>query len=132
MKTKLLLSLFFLCSAMGSFGQTGWYYTNLSEPKSAMGTVSLGSKAIFAGGLSVAGYFSLVEVYDVNTGLWDSLGHLSVPRGYPRGVVCGSKILFAGGFDWTKTFATVDIYDTLTQQWTDTVLSASRHSTMSC
>lgn len=128
MKTKLLLSTLLICSAMVSFGQSAWYYTNLSEPKSAMGTVSLGSKAIFAGGSNVTGYLSLVEVYDVNTGLWDSLGHLSVPRGYSRGVVCGSKILFAGGFDWTQTYATVDMYDTLTRQWTDTVLSASRHS----
>jgi len=124
MKTKLYISALFLSSVLVSYGQ--WTYTDLSEPKSGMGSASLGTKAYFAGGFTGSSYRSKVEVYDVITKSWSTAGNLSEARFMVAGVTCGSRIFFAGGFDWTQSFATVDIYSTLTNQWTVKQLSVDR------
>lgn len=124
MKTAGLVSIFLFSAFLHSNGQ--WSYTNLSEPKSCMGSASLGTKAYFAGGQSATGYLTTVETYDVNTKLWEITGNLSAPRQFITGVVCGSQIFFAGGMDWNVTFSTVDIYDTVNGQWTVEQLSSPR------
>jgi len=124
MKTKLYISALFFSSVLVSYGQ--WTYTDLSEPKSGMGSASLGTKAYFAGGYTGSGYSSKVEAYDVITKLWNTIGNLSEARYMVAGVSCGSRIFFAGGFDWTQSFATIDIYSTLTNQWTVKQLSVDR------
>jgi len=122
MKTKLLLSSFFLFSALLLQGQ--WYFTTLSEPKSTMGTVSMCNKAWFAGGTTAEGVISDVEVYDISTGLCEITGNLSIARSGSCGVACGSKLFFGGGMvSWTFFSNRVDIYDTLTQVWsTDSLI----------
>jgi hypothetical protein len=127
MKKITLLSAFLLCAVWMSFGQ--WTYTNLSGPRSFMGSAVLGNKAYFAGGFNGAYHLTTVEVYDITTGTWDIAGDLSAAREIiGGGISCGSKILFAGGYDLASAFSNVDIYDTLTGQWTVEALSVARFS----
>ncbi len=127
MKKTLLLSAIFLCTVWISYGQ--WTYTNLSEPKSFMGSAALGNKAYFAGGYNGTSYLSTVEVYDVTTGTCEVMGNLSAPREIiGGGISCGSKVFFPGGFDWSASYSVVDIYDTATGQWTTGELSQARFS----
>jgi len=128
MKTTFLLSAILLCIVMFSYGQ--WDSTYLSQPRAQMGTVSLGSKAYFAGGYNNDGIIQTqVEIYDVKSHEW-SYGDLSVARCFPACVASGSKVFFAGGSITMNPpftfFSTVDIFDTLTQQWTVEQLSAAR------
>jgi N-acetylneuraminic acid mutarotase len=126
MKKFTSLSAILLCTVWISYGQ--WTYTSLSEPKSHMGSVSLGTKTYFAGGSNGSNVVSLVESYDVETGMWDTPGNLSVARHGPTCVACGTKILIAGGmdYDYNTTFSTVDILDTETGEWKVKQLSLDR------
>jgi hypothetical protein len=121
MKTKLLLSAMLLITVLISYGQ--WTYTNLSEPKDRMGAVVLGSIAYFGGGEDDNGNpVSTVEIYNVETEVWEPMIGFQVPRMHPAGVSCGTKIIFAGGADFRTMpptpYDNVDIWDTVTQQWT--------------
>jgi hypothetical protein len=127
MKKTLLLSAILLCTIWIVSGQ--WSYTNLSEPKSFMGSTTHGSKAWFGGGYNGTNFLTTVEVYDINTGSWESMGDLSVPREFVGGVIsCGSLIFFAGGWNYVQSYNTVDIYDTATGEWTVEHLSVPRFS----
>jgi hypothetical protein len=126
MKKFTFLSAILLCMACMAYGQ--WTYTSLTEPKSDMGSVSLGTKVYFAGGYNGFNCTYLVESYDVETGEWGTPGNLSVARQWPTCVACGTKIFFAGGLDFEAgdVFNTVDILDTETGQWTVEQLSLPR------
>ncbi len=84
-----------------------------------MGATSFGTKAYFGGGETDFGNASIVEIYDVATGTWDTPANLSVGRSTITAVACDSLVFFAGGFDYTSVAASsdVDIWDTRTQQW---------------
>ena len=128
MKTKLLLSAFCLIVVQLSHGQ--WTYTNLSEPKSGMGCTSMGNKAWFAGGSTVNGEITTVEVYDVNTHQCSIIGNLSVARTIPTAVACGSKVFVGGGAIWmSSVLSQVDIYDTSSHIWSDGQLAEARLGT---
>ncbi len=129
MKTKLLF-LVFLFFVMIQNAQSQWTYDNLSEPKFNMGSTALGNKAYFAGGSDLTKYMDTVEVYDVSTGAWETVGKLSKARQIIGGLVsCNSKIYFAGGgFDENVSYDIVDIYDTLTKEWSVAHLSVARFS----
>ncbi|HAQ20881.1 MAG TPA: hypothetical protein DCR40_16860 [Prolixibacteraceae bacterium] len=126
MKTLILLSVFLFCNAQLSYGQ--WSNTNLSVPRSSMGSTTLGNKAYFAGGHNGSIILSSVETYDVKTGLWEIIGNLNTARQVITGVSCGSKVFFAGGVssNMNTTYSTVDIYDTITRQWSVKQLSIPR------
>lgn len=127
MKKFTLLSAFLFCTICLSFGQ--WTYTNLSGPKSFMGSATLGNKAYFAGGFNGTNYLTTVETYNVTTNTCEVIGDLSVAREIiGGGITCGSKVIFPGGFDFTVSYNTVDIFDTLTGQWTVEALSQARFS----
>ncbi len=119
MKTKILLSSFLLCFVLQSHGQWTWTFDSLSQPRNWMGAACFGTKAYFAGGESDFGNASLLEIYDVATGTWDTPANLSVGRSTITAVACDSLVFFAGGFDYNSLAATsvVDIWDTRTQQW---------------
>jgi hypothetical protein len=125
MKTTFSLSAFLLCLGLVSYGQ--WTYSNLSQPKNWMGAVTLGNKAYFAGGETDQGVTSMVEIYDVGTGTWDTTIHLSVARSNISAVACDSMVFFAGGIleNW-QTVSNVDIWDTRTRQWSVKQLSIPR------
>ncbi len=74
--------------------------------------ISVGSKAIFAGGLTIGGSTrdQIADIYDTRTGLW-SRSQLSVPRNYLTSASMGTQAFFAGGFgDGGGTTSAIDIY----------------------
>ena len=106
-----------------------WTFSSLSVPTDYMGATVLGSKAYFAGGEDCINLLSVVEIYDIQTGLWNTSNNLSVARELPFATTCGSKIFFAGGVDFYisgAVFSTIDIYDTVTQEWSVKQLSIPR------
>ncbi len=119
MKTKILLSSFLLCFILQSHGQWTWTYDSLSLPRNWMGAASFGTKAYFAGGETDLGDTSILEIYNIETGTWDTPANLSVGRSTLAAVACDSLVFFAGGFDYNTLTASsvVDIWDTKTQQW---------------
>ena len=73
-----------------------------------------------------------IDVYNTNTGLWETPLQLSVARGSLSAERVGNKLLFAGGVT-INAFATqeqgisvVDIYDLVSGTWTTHQLSAGR------
>ncbi|HRI61550.1 MAG TPA: hypothetical protein PK228_17550, partial [Saprospiraceae bacterium] len=60
--------------------------------------------------LFLADFSGSVEVYDCVSGIWDTLGNLSVPRSGLSGVAVGNKLLFAGGYCCSGNTDIVDIY----------------------
>jgi Kelch motif len=99
-----------------------WTMANLSQPRHALTSVTLGTKVFFAGGNSGGSDSSRVDIYDSQTNNW-STAELSEPRGYVSPVAVGGKVLFAGGWDANVARSTVDIYDTQSNSWTSTTLS---------
>jgi hypothetical protein len=69
-----------------------------------------GSFAAAGDKLFLADFVGGVEVYDCNSGMWDTLGNLSVPRSGLSGVAVGDKLLFAGGYCCSGNTDVVDIY----------------------
>jgi N-acetylneuraminic acid mutarotase len=130
MKKTIVLSTLLLCSTLISYGQ--WTYSYLSVPRDYMGAAVLGLKAYFAGGSNDSGLLSSVEIYDSQTGDWNTSYNLSVARECPFATAAGSKVFFAGGVDFYisgDVFSTVDIFDTVTQQWSVEQLSVPRLQT---
>jgi hypothetical protein len=129
MKTKLLLSAFFLFAFLISQGQ--WTYSTLSSPRDRQAVAVVGSKAYFAGGEDIHNNpVSTIEVYDVSLEDWDTTIHINlvVPRMHTTGVSCGDWILFAGGADLNSAdmFSEVDIWNTVTHQYIIEELSVPR------
>ncbi len=74
--------------------------------------VSVGSKAIFAGGLTLGGSIrdSIADIYDTSTGHW-STAPFSVPRNNIATIGLGTQVFFAGGFgDGGGATSAVDIF----------------------
>lgn len=69
-----------------------------------------GSFAAAGDKLFLADFVGSVEVYDCTSGMWDTLGNLSVPRSGLSGVAVGDKLLFAGGYCCSGNTDVVDIY----------------------
>jgi N-acetylneuraminic acid mutarotase len=118
MKKTILLSAILLCIAGLSNGQ--WIYSNLSEANYRIGAATLGTKAYFAGGESDFGQVSAVEIYNIETGDWDSIINLSVARSHPACVGAGSEVFFAGGINFTtmEFYDDVDIWNAESKEWT--------------
>ena len=124
MKKMTLLLTLFLCGLANAYGQ--WTTIDLSNYRWQISSTPIGSKVYFAGGDSYVGILSLVQSYDVETGLWEST-NMSVKRRFANSASSGSKLFVAGGLhDANQATDVVDIYDTLTKQWTVAQLSQSR------
>ena len=96
--------------------------------------VAAGGKIYIAGGydLPLGTESKAIDVYNTNTGLWETPLQLSVARGSLSAVRVGNKLLFAGGVT-INAFATqeqgisvVDIYDLVSGTWTTHQLSVGR------
>ncbi len=86
-------------SSLGTPSTPGaWSVAALSLPRAGIAAAAVGNLALFAGGgVTNTTSTAVVDVYDVNTGVW-SLGRpLSVPRGALSATTVGSLVLFAGG-----------------------------------
>ena len=110
-----------------------WSAAALSSPRMRMATVTVGDKAVFAGGRPTyqGGASAAVDIYDRATGAW-SAATLSGPR-YPiTAATVGSKALFTGGRTVTgetvQIRPDVDIYDAATGQWSIAPLATVRSS----
>lgn len=101
----------------------------LSEPRSDLAVVSLGTKIFFAGGSSSTGYSSRIDIYDTSTQVW-STAELSIGRMLIAAITHKNKVYFAGGEigDGTWPVDNVDIYDGDTDTWTLAHLSTAGNS----
>jgi len=127
MKTKGLLFVLLICTAMLSYGQ--WYTTYMSDYRATLGSAALESKIYIAGGHNATSSVTLVEIYDVVNEVWDDPINLSVARDLPSCVASGSRVFFAGGIDFfnnMESFREVDIWNTLTEEWTVEYLAVPR------
>ncbi len=110
-----------------------WSTTALPQGLDNMAAVSIGSDAIFAGGLynnyaSDGGYSSAVQIYNTSTGLW-STAALSQAR-ETSGLAVGNTAIFAGGGYYSNGWVAsnvVDIYNASTGLWTTAQLSQPRY-----
>ena len=108
---------------------TGQFSTALlSVARLDIGAVTVGDKAIFAGGHLVDGYSgavglsTAVDIFNSSTGLW-STATLSQAHGGVTGVVVGKIVIFAGGINGgyqNSPANAVDIYDSATNTWSAT------------
>ncbi len=76
-------------------GTGRWWTAQLSQARSGLAATSVGTVAIFAGGLG-KGFSNVVDLYDSGTGRW-STAQLSLARGYLSATSVGTVAIFAGG-----------------------------------
>jgi hypothetical protein len=91
-------------------------------------SVTLGTKAIFAGGWEASAVSDDVSIYEA--GAWAHSAGLSVARGAIAATVVEDRALFAGGtsYDVQTLYNTVDIYNCSTDPcaWSTATLSQAR------
>lgn len=88
-----------------------WSATTLSAPRGGSSAVSVGGKALFAGGTNMlSAAYDTVDIYDAATSTWDQ-DPLPVARGSLSAVALGNTVLFAGGL--TGGFVSSKVVDTL-------------------
>ncbi len=97
-----------------------WSTAELSQARNAPSATSVGTKAMFAGGLTDVfdTVSSRVDIYDAQTGIW-STSELSVARYSIATATLGDRAFFAGGRT-SSSFSpsdVVDIYDATTDTW---------------
>jgi hypothetical protein len=100
----------------------------------ALTPIAIGSKVLYAGGITFGGQaqaainYDQVAIYDTDTGQWTS-STLSAGR-EPHVAIVGHKAILAGGAvgnqGQTNSSDAVDIYDADTGQWSSTRLSSPR------
>ena len=101
----------------------------LSEARQDGAATSVGTQALFAGGMKGDGSgLSGVDIYDDSTNTW-STASLSQERFEMGATSVGTKALFAGGgLDLMPPIASdrVDIYDSASDSWSTASLSSAR------
>lgn len=113
-----------------------WSVQYLSEARWWLAATSVGTKAMFAGGLrstSGASFTRTVDIYDGADGVTNrwSTALLSEGRGTLAAASVGTKALFAGGHRYRfgigwEYLDTVDIYDDTDGSWSTAQLSSNR------
>lgn len=73
-----------------------WSTIDLPTQHYLGGFTAAGGKLYLAGGVN--DFMGVVEVYDCATGLWDTLGYLSIPRYWLGAAAAGNKLLLGGGY----------------------------------
>lgn len=113
-----------------SFANTWTQLTSLDQPRYLMASAAVGSKVLFAGGVSFAGESDNVDIYVLTNP--ESPTHLSdtLPvsaRHCMSSAVVGTLAIFAGGYNGSVDLADVVVYDSSTSNWsTITPLSIGR------
>jgi N-acetylneuraminic acid mutarotase len=102
-----------------------WSVERLRSPKYRITAAAIGSKVLFAGGMSPGAIVNDVDIFDVNTHLW-SKAALSEARYWSSSVSLNNKVYFAGGSTiegGTLHFSyRIDIYDNETGGWSASAL----------
>lgn len=88
----------------------------LSEARSHLAVVSLGTKAFFIGGKTQNGFSDKMDIYKSDDNSWQVIT-LPQQRGYAGAAIIGSKIYIAGGKNNSGNLRTIDIYDIETGLW---------------
>jgi len=95
-----------------------WSTAQLQQGRFGIAAVTIGTKAIFAGGFSESGASDMVDIFDSATGKWSST--LLSARRYGITAVStndGKFALFVGGTHSEPT-KIVDVYDLADNSWT--------------
>jgi hypothetical protein len=99
-----------------------WTLGHLSAPRGNITALTVGDKAVFAGGDLGAspggpvGASNVVDVYNNSTGNWTT-GHLSEPTNYMATAVVGHKAYFVTIYNPNTQHKAVDIFDAESGQW---------------
>ena len=111
-----------------------WSTSSLSQGRCCLSAASVGTKALFAGGIIHGANqpTPVVDIYDVPTGTW-SLALLSQPTASMAATTLGDRVFFAGGDLGTNLMtglpeatAVVHIYDDSNGTWSTDTLSEAR------
>nr|XP_043639761.1 F-box/kelch-repeat protein SKIP11-like [Erigeron canadensis] len=92
----------------------------MNKPRCLFGSASLGKTAIFAGGVDGNGKITdAVEIYDSETGAWETLPSLLKPRKMSSGVYMDGKFYVIGGSGGNdmKPYDCGEEYDLATKKW---------------
>src|SRR5205814_1281251 len=92
-----------------------WNVASLSEARAALAAGSVGTRALFAGGMAGDVPSGAVDVYDAASGQWTTAA-LSQARWPLAAATVGTKALFAGGVGTNGPSSAVDIYDAASGQ----------------
>lgn len=100
-----------------------WSTASLSTPRQSLVAVSVGSKALFAGGRVGNTTLNAVDIYDSSMGApnnpaaWTT-GTLSVGRTSPSATALGNLAFIGGGaINFNTMSAVVDVYDASSGTW---------------
>ncbi|MSR63983.1 MAG: hypothetical protein EXS08_16285 [Planctomycetes bacterium] len=119
-------------SALGEPGDPqAWSTAQLSVARGQMAAATVGTRALFAGGIDTTSALAMVDIFDDSTGTW-STANLSQARMLEQhsAATAGGRVYFAGGaIDQALTLSdVVDVFDSATDTWTTLTLSVPRGS----
>ena len=106
-----------------------WSTVPLSTPRDGITALTVGDKALFAGGYpasSAGGAFGssdAVDIYDNTTGNWTA-AHLSVPSQHVASAVVGHRAYFFSNTYADRTATLIDVFDADTGRWSTIALPA--------
>eukprot|EP00029_Vermamoeba_vermiformis_P013910 TRINITY_DN886_c0_g1_i1.p1 TRINITY_DN886_c0_g1~~TRINITY_DN886_c0_g1_i1.p1 ORF type:complete len:357 (+),score=58.94 TRINITY_DN886_c0_g1_i1:426-1496(+) len=105
-----------------------WSQLALSSERHSLAATSVGSLAMFGGGISSDNIISnLIDVFDIESESW-STKHLSANRFKLAAASAGPYALFAGGETFEGPSDVVDIYNANTNSWSVATLTQARSS----
>ena len=101
--------------------ETGlWTTETMSIARGQLACAAVGNTVLFAGGATGATYVATdaVEFYDVISGQWGPVAHLSQPKlGMAPTSVAGKALFAGGGFSPSSSLAGIDVHEP--GAWTD-------------
>ena len=89
---------------------------SLSEARSHLASVSIGTHAYFIGGKTQSDFCGKMDIYNSITNSWQAI-NLPRKRGYAGATVFGNNIYIAGGKNDAGNIRTIDIYNVQSGQW---------------
>ena len=89
---------------------------SLSEARSHLASVSIGTHAYFIGGKTQSDFCGKMDIYNSINNSWQAI-NLPRKRGYAGATVFGNNIYIAGGKNDAGNIRTIDIYNVQSGQW---------------
>lgn len=138
LRSKLVLLLFFLTTAIGPTQAQVQSVNHLSKARINLSATTVGSKVFFSGGYELKSLTlpfygaphqegsNIVDIFDNSINMW-TVASLSEARWDLSSTSIASKVLFAGGRNSAlEASNVVDIYDNNINTWTKATLSLAR------